>query len=65
MSSHPQKQGSKMCKSPKNANFQSSTNKPEKIIINEYETLNTNCTGELKIWISRSFINWIEEFVLN
>ncbi|KRT84998.1 hypothetical protein AMK59_2128 [Oryctes borbonicus] len=42
MSSNPQKQAPKMCKSPKSSsNFQM---KPDKIILNEYENLNTNCT---------------------
>lgn len=42
MSSNPQKQVSKMCKSPKSSFH--NTNKTEKIIVNEYENLNTNCT---------------------
>ncbi|GJQ75409.1 hypothetical protein Trydic_g23579 [Trypoxylus dichotomus] len=42
MSSNPQKQAPKMCKSPKSSNnFQM---KPDKIVLNEYESLNTNCT---------------------
>lgn len=48
MSSNPQKQAPKMCKSPKTSSaggtFHMKPNDSSKVILNEYESLNTNCT---------------------
>lgn len=43
MSSTPQKSGQKMCKSPKSAIIYSNS-KPDKMVVNEYENMSTNCT---------------------